>query len=97
MTENNTVRLHAFVDGTVQGVGFRMYVLDRASELHLTGWVRNTYDGLVEVIAEGPRDRLEKLLDKLRLGPRTSFVTEVRQEWEPATGEFRMFEVRRTI
>ncbi len=96
MAEAEQYRLHALVDGSVQGVGFRMFVSDYALALHLTGWVRNTYDGRVEVMAEGKRVQLEKLLEKLRLGPRSAFVTEVKQEWLPATGEFKNFTVRST-
>jgi acylphosphatase len=87
-------RLHAFVNGSVQGVGFRMFVLEHAQSMRLTGWVRNTFDGRVEVLAEGPRLKLEQLLEKLRGGPRSAFVTEVHQDWQPATGEFTGFNVR---
>lgn len=98
MPENaEHARLHAVVDGSVQGVGFRMFVLDHANALGVTGWVRNTYDGRVEVTAEGAYSVLELLLEKLRLGPRSAFVTEVVKEWQPATGEFTTFEVRRTV
>ncbi len=98
MPENaERARLHAVVDGSVQGVGFRMFVLDHANALGVTGWVRNTYDGCVEVTAEGTYSVLELLLEKLRLGPRSAFVTEVVKEWQPATGEFTTFEVRRTV
>jgi len=90
-------RLHALVDGSVQGVGFRMFVLDHAQALGLTGWVRNTYDGRVEIVAEGPRPELERLLDKLRQGPRSAFVTEVQKDWGPATGEIKGFNVRPTV
>lgn len=93
---NERARLHALVDGSVQGVGFRMFVLQQAEALGLTGWVRNTFDGKVEVLAEGAYAELEKLLEKLRLGPRSAFVTEVQKEWQPATGEFSNFTVRRT-
>ncbi len=89
-------RLHAVIDGVVQGVGFRMFVQEVATALGLTGWVRNKYDGRVEVVAEGSYAQLERLLDKLRTGPRSAFVEEVQKEWQPATGEFRLFEVRRT-
>jgi len=89
-------RLHAVIDGTVQGVGFRMYVLEHAQTLGLTGWVRNTYEGFVEVTAEGSYNQLEKLLEKLRLGPRGAFVSEVKKEWQPHTGEFNRFDVVRT-
>jgi acylphosphatase len=97
MTENpGRARLHAFVDGSVQGVGFRMFVVEHAQSLGLAGWVRNTFDGRVEVLAEGAQPELERLLDKLRLGPRSAFVTEVQKDWEYATGEFRGFTVRPT-
>ena len=89
-------RLHAFIDGSVQGVGFRMYVLQHAQAIGLVGWVRNTYDGKVEVLAEGTYAQLERLVDRLRLGPRSAFVTEVKKEWLPPTGEFLDFSVRRT-
>ena len=89
-------RLHALIDGTVQGVGFRRFVLEHAQAIGLTGWVRNRFDGWVEVTAEGTHQQLEALLDKLRVGPRGSFVSEVIKEWQPHTGEFQRFEVRRT-
>ncbi len=84
-------RLHAYIDGRVQGVGFRAFVLDQAQSMNLNGWVRNTYHGLVEVTAEGPRLALEQLLDKLRTGPRMAYVSEVQTEWSAATGEFPLF------
>lgn len=92
-----TARLSAVVDGSVQGVGFRMFVQQQAAALSLSGWVRNTYSGQVEVVAEGSYPTLERLLELLYRGPRSAFVTEVRQEWLPATSEFDGFEVRRTV
>ncbi len=96
MTEQQDDRLHAIVEGHVQGVGFRYYVLNCAQQLNLTGWVRNTHEGNVEVIAEGKRADLNDLLDALKQGPRMSFVARVREDWEPARGEFRLFDVRMT-
>lgn len=87
-------RLHALVEGHVQGVGFRYFVLNRAQELNLTGWVRNTAEGDVEVVAEGEREVLDVLLEALHQGPRSSYVTRVRENWEPHLGEFRIFDVR---
>lgn len=95
--DSDLARLHLYVDGTVQGVGFRMFVQDEARARRLTGWVRNLYDGRVEVLVEGPRPELLELLDRLRTGPRSAFVTHVQQEWEPHTGEFRGFEILRTL
>jgi acylphosphatase len=85
------------IDGHVQGVGFRMFVMDQAVNLRLTGWVRNTYSGKVEVTAEGSRSDLEAFLNKLRQGPRSAFVTEVQADWMDATGEFVRFDVSRTV
>lgn len=87
------VRLHAYVAGMVQGVGFRYFTLRNAQTLKLTGWVRNLYNGEVEVMAEGPRSELESLVEMLQKGPSGSRVTGVRAQWLPATGEFYNFNV----
>ena len=87
-------RLHAEVYGDVQGVGFRAFVMRRAFGYGLTGWVRNRWDGSVEVLAEGPRPGLDTLLADLQAGPSMSRVDRVEEEWSPATSEFRVFGVR---
>jgi acylphosphatase len=92
MDEN--LQLRTTVEGFVQGVGFRYFVLKIAVSLDLTGWVRNTYDGNVEVLAEGRRDILEQLLIALRRGPSRSQVENVRFDFQPATGLFESFQVR---
>lgn len=89
-------RLHAEVEGHVQGVGFRYFVQQRAVELGLTGWVRNLWSGNVEVVAEGERPSLEKLLDLLHRGPRSSYVTGVKVDWSAHEAEFKGFQVRMT-
>lgn len=89
-------RLHAWIDGHVQGVGFRYFVRESVAALPLTGWVRNLHDGRVELVAEGRRTDLEKLLSMVRQGPRGSHVTEVRVEWGTARGEFDSFRVQTT-
>jgi acylphosphatase len=86
-------QLHAIIEGHVQGVGFRYFVLERAQALSLTGWVRNTYDGQVEVLAQGPRSDLEKLLEDLQRGPRSSFVTEVRTTWSTSPSSYPRFQI----
>jgi acylphosphatase len=90
-------RLYAVIEGRVQGVGFRSFVMDRAEELNLTGWVRNTRQGNVEVLAEGPRFALEELLTGLKKGPNTAYVTRVKESWTEASGEYRFFGVEHTI
>jgi acylphosphatase len=87
-------RLHAIVSGTVQGVYFRSATQSRAAGLGLSGWVRNLSDGSVEVLAEGMPAALRQLGQFLRVGPPEAMVTEVREEWLPASGEFAYFDIR---
>ena len=99
MAETKTpplARLHATVAGRVQGVGFRAFVEQCAEAYHLNGWVRNRWDGSVEVLVEGERSALERMLAALRQGPRASNVTDVLFQWLAATGEFSHFSVRMT-
>ena len=96
MPDDDLERLHAIVEGRVQGVGFRAFVQQNAYELQLMGWVRNKWDGSVEVLAEGKRGDLERLLAALHRGPRSANVTRVKDSWETATGEFSSFRVRMT-
>jgi acylphosphatase len=89
-------RLNARVEGMVQGVGFRAFVEQAAIARGLTGWVRNRWDGTVELAAEGPRPDLEDLLRVIRRGPRASTVRSVQIEWQTASNEFPGFMIRRT-
>jgi acylphosphatase len=66
--------LHFLIQGRVQGVGFRWFVHREASELDLRGWVRNTEEGDVEVVASGTAEDLAELRASLRRGPRGSRV-----------------------
>ena len=87
-------RLDAHVVGRVQGVGFRYFVTQQARRLGVDGWVRNEPDGSVRVAAEGSRDVLEELVERLRRGPAGAKVQDVRMTWSRATNEFGGFDVR---
>jgi len=69
--------LHFLIQGRVQGVGFRWFVQREASELDLRGWVRNTEEGDVEVVAAGQAADLDELRSSLKRGPRGSRVDRV--------------------
>ena len=69
--------LHFLIQGRVQGVGFRWFVHREASELGLRGWVRNTEEGDVEVVATGDPEDLAELRVSLHQGPRGSRVDRV--------------------
>jgi acylphosphatase len=87
-------RLSATVHGRVQGVAFRAYTQDQASQLGLTGWVANHYDGSVCVVAEGGDAPLQQLLAWLHHGPPAAHVTQVEAMWGESTGEFCSFQIR---
>ncbi|MFP3712373.1 acylphosphatase [Puerhibacterium sp. TATVAM-FAB25] len=70
-------RVRAVVRGIVQGVGFRAAVEDAADGLGVSGWVRNTVEGTVEVEVEGDGGAVEAMLAFLREGPRAARVTGV--------------------
>lgn len=91
---NLKTRAQIVVRGLVQGVNYRWFTERRASDLGLTGFVRNAADGSVHVTVEGARGAIEQLLDALRMGPSAAVVESVQVEWHASSGEFDSFEVR---
>ncbi len=94
---NNTSdvrRIHAWISGRVQGVFYRASTHDKATALGLEGWVRNLPDGRVELVAEGPAEKIEELLEWCKQGPPGARVTNIEVEQEEPTGEFANFSVR---
>ena len=66
--------VYLIVGGRVQGVGYRYFVVHKAHELNIFGWVRNTPDGNVEIEAEGESKNLEIFLDCMKIGPARAIV-----------------------
>lgn len=88
-------RMTAWVRGQVQGVGFRWYTRANALRIGgLDGFALNLDDGRVQVVAEGPRDRCEQLLEWLRTGDTPGRVDGVTEIWGTPRGEYRGFSVR---
>ena len=85
-------RLHVWVYGVVKGVFFRTQTKEQADNLNLTGFVRNTGEG-VEAVFEGNVIELDKMLDYLKRGPKYSKVEKVDAREENYTGEFKEFRV----
>jgi acylphosphatase len=83
----------ALVEGRVQGVAFRYSCCAEARRLGLSGWVRNTPEGGVEVWAEGSREKLESLLAWLRRGPPGARVDRVEIRQTAALGVYRNFSI----
>lgn len=91
---DGVVRVRAFVSGRVQGVGFRRFTQRAARELHLSGWVCNLADGRVELVAEGPAEQVDALLDAVRRGPRAARVEAVDVHRQPPQAPAERYEVR---
>ena len=94
---NEIIRVHIWVSGRVQGVGFRAHVEYYGSQIGVTGWVRNVSHDTVETIAEGTLDQIGKFIEMVKQGPRASRVDEARVEYETVTGEFKEFGVKRSM
>lgn len=88
------VRVHIWVKGRVQGVGFRVFVVSSAELIGVFGWVRNLGWNTVECAAEGSRAQVDQFIHALKTGPRASRVDESQVEEETPTGEFSAFEMR---
>ena len=89
-----SAEIHArlyLVSGRVQGVGFRYFVEEEARALRLRGYVRNLYDGRVEVYAVGDDGRLAKLRRELEAGPPAARVERIEERPAPIRDEYRDF------
>jgi len=78
--------VHVKISGRVQGVGFRYSTLRQAERYGISGWVRNAFDGDVEVFCEGDRDKVSAFLKWLEMGPRGAYVSNVVSRKCPARG-----------
>ena len=91
------VRVHIWVVGRVQGVGFRAHVVHAAQQAGVTGWVRNVGYDRVEALAEGEKLAVEAFIEAVKSGPRASRVDQSQVDWEAPTGEFKSFSARSSM
>ncbi len=94
MIKGEHARLRLIVTGRVQGVFFRVAALEQGRSLGLTGWVRNRGDGAVEIVAEGPPERLRMLMAWAWTGPPGARVEAVAETWLDPSGEYAGFQIR---
>lgn len=94
MSERDATRI--LIDGRVQGVGFRWWMVTEAEALGLSGWVRNLRDGRVEALAIGPPEAVARLVGACGRGPSGARVGTV--DTEPATDDgSKGFEQKATV
>lgn len=86
---------HLTVQGTVQGIFFRQFVKEHATNLKLTGFVRNLENGDVEIIAEGEPEQIERLAQLVKKGPEHAQIRNVQFKEKKWSGEFKDFKILR--
>ncbi|MCK9266363.1 acylphosphatase [bacterium] len=84
-------RIHLFVTGAVQGVGFRYYTREKAIKSNIFGWVKNLSDGRVEIIAEGDANNIDDFLLSISKGKLGSYISNIEKQDESFTGHFNHF------
>jgi len=89
--DEKKVRAHLLISGRVQGVAFRYYAQDVAQTLGVKGWIRNCWDGKVEIVVEGEEEKVKKLISWCYEGPGSAIVEKVDIKWEKYRGEFSTF------
>ncbi len=87
------IRTRILVSGRVQGVFYRANAKNVAQELGIAGYAKNLDDGRVEILAEGEKEKISKLIDWCRKGPRNAKVENVEAMYDKATGEFSFFDI----
>jgi acylphosphatase len=91
---NNQKRAKIIVNGLVQGVGFRYFVMRHADNLNLNGYTQNLFTGEVLTEVEGDESLINEFIRNLKIGPVKAHVTNCFVEWSESKNEFSRFEVR---
>lgn len=86
--------VHVIMSGRVQGVWFRASTKQKAEQLGLTGWVRNTYDGDVEAVFEGDEHQIQEMLEWCHRGPQLAKVENVEVKAQESTNGFEDFSIK---
>ena len=82
------------ISGKVQGVFYRASCQEVAQGLGLAGWARNLSTGQVEVLVQGEKEKIEKLIEWCKKGPPEARVNEVKTEWQDLSGKISNFTIK---
>jgi acylphosphatase len=88
------VSAHLLISGMVQGVGYRWFVMRKANEYDLKGYVRNLYTDDVEVEVEGEKGLISEFIKELRIGSRSAHITDIKIQWGDYQGKYKNFDIK---
>ena len=96
MHQQTMKKIRAIVSGKVQGVGYRMFTLQKARQIGVNGYVRNLANGNVEIVASGEVKRVDTLLKWTKSGPPGAIVKNLEIELlDSNAADFQNFEIRK--
>ncbi|MDH5807058.1 MAG: acylphosphatase [Candidatus Methanomethylicaceae archaeon] len=85
------IQAKIIVKGKVQRVGFRYFTYKLAKKIGLVGYVKNLEDGNVEIVVEGKKEDIIKLISEVRIGPPNAFVKDLEIYWSEPKYSFNDF------
>ena len=88
------VNVHVLISGRVQGVWFRASTRQKAEQLCIKGWVRNTSEGCVEAVFEGQEELVREIVEWCYHGPPMAKVSNVEVKKQKSTEDFDSFSVK---
>lgn len=88
------VQKHIYISGRVQGVGFRAFIRSQAAVLDIKGWAKNLLDGRVEVVIQGEKNKITKMIKKLKKGPSFARVENLEIKAEQELDDFNDFKIK---
>ena len=92
--DTQKVRAEIIVNGFVQGVGFRYFVVRNAEQLLLKGFTQNLFSGEVYTVVEGELAMIEELYKRIKIGPKHADIRNASIKWSEPKNEFTRFEIR---
>lgn len=91
---SDLIRAKIIVNGSVQGVGYRYFVMRLAKSLNVNGFIKNLFSGEVFAEVEGDSSLIQELIKQMKIGPSHAYVKDCFVEWEDYKSEFKNFEIR---
>ncbi len=88
------VQYELTVKGRVQGVGYRYFAVQKGSEMGITGWVKNSVDGSVIIVAQGIEEEIKTFIDYLYIGPTRARVDQITKVKFNTLSDFNNFSVK---